>query len=49
MVWPAAMLINFRFVPLHFQVLYSNFIGFNWTIYLSWAIHKHKIVYDENI
>ena len=48
-VWPAAMLVNFKYIPLQYQVLYANLVGFIWTIYLSWAIHKHKIVYDEII
>lgn len=43
LVWPAAMIVNFKFVPLDFQVLYSNVIGFFWSIYLSYAIHKHKL------
>ena len=42
-VWPAAMLVNFRFVPLEFQVLYANVIGFFWNIYLSFVIHKNKL------
>ena len=49
LVWPAAMLVNFKYIPLQYQVLYANLVGFVWTIYLSWAIHKHKIVYDEII
>ncbi|OMJ78960.1 hypothetical protein SteCoe_21134 [Stentor coeruleus] len=43
LVWPAAMIINFKYVPLDFQVLFSNVVGFFWSMYLSYAIHKHKI------
>ena len=43
LVWPAAMLFNFKFIPLEFQVLYSNIIGFFWGMYLSYTIHKHKL------
>lgn len=43
LIWPAAIFVNFRFVPLDFQVLYSNIVGFFWSIYLSYEIHKHKI------
>jgi protein Mpv17 len=34
-VWVPAMFINFKFVPPTLQVLFSNFIGFGWNIYLS--------------
>ena len=35
-VWPAAMAVNFRFVPVHFQVLYINFVVMGWSAFLSW-------------
>ena len=35
-LWIPAMLVNFRFVPIKFQVLYSNMVGFVWQTYLSW-------------
>jgi len=35
-LWIPAMLINFRFVPSKYQVLYSNMVGFVWNTYLSW-------------
>ena len=35
-----AMLVNFRFVPPHAQVLFSNTIGFGWNIFLSAVSHK---------
>eukprot|EP00009_Paramoeba_aestuarina_P001700 CAMPEP_0201520718 /NCGR_PEP_ID=MMETSP0161_2-20130828/12229_1 /ASSEMBLY_ACC=CAM_ASM_000251 /TAXON_ID=180227 /ORGANISM="Neoparamoeba aestuarina, Strain SoJaBio B1-5/56/2" /LENGTH=166 /DNA_ID=CAMNT_0047919187 /DNA_START=51 /DNA_END=548 /DNA_ORIENTATION=- len=30
-VWPAAMAVNFRFVPVQFQVLYINFVVMGWS------------------
>lgn len=35
-LWVPAMFVNFRFVPMNWQVLYSNCIGLIWNIYLSW-------------
>ncbi|RKP03128.1 hypothetical protein CXG81DRAFT_9969 [Caulochytrium protostelioides] len=37
LVWPAALAINFAFVPLAARVGFSNAIGLGWTIYLSWV------------
>ncbi|CAM9612999.1 unnamed protein product [Chrysoparadoxa australica] len=34
-LWIPAQLVNFRYIPLHFQVLFSNGTGFFWNIYLS--------------
>lgn len=39
-VWVPAQLINFRFVPPHLRVLWANFVGFFWNIYLSSATNK---------
>ena len=41
-VWPAAMLVNFRFVPVDFQVLYINCVVLGWSAYLSWKVNKEK-------
>ncbi|CAG9329733.1 unnamed protein product [Blepharisma stoltei] len=35
-VWPAAMMINFSFIPLHTQVIFVNFIALFWNSYLSY-------------
>lgn len=36
-LWIPAQIINFRFVPTKFQVLYSNFIALIWNVYLSYS------------
>jgi len=36
-IWPAAQFINFNFVPLHWRVLYTNFVGLFWNSYLSYV------------
>lgn len=36
-VWPLAMAINFKFVPVQYRVLYSNFGGMIWMAYLSYV------------
>ena len=35
-LWVPAQLINFRFVPLKFQVLYSNVVALLWNVFLSY-------------
>ncbi|KAK9370055.1 hypothetical protein V1509DRAFT_561672 [Lipomyces kononenkoae] len=37
MVWPAAMIINFRLIPLHFQLPFVSTVGLLWNIWLSIA------------
>lgn len=39
-LWVPAQLINFRFVPVHFQVLFANGVAVVWNVYLSWAAHR---------
>jgi protein Mpv17 len=41
-VWMTALMTNFKFVPLEFQVLFLNTVGFFWMIYLSWAMNSNK-------
>jgi protein Mpv17 len=36
-VWPAAQLLNFRFVPLHLQAVYVNVISLGWAGFLSFV------------
>ncbi|CAM9156044.1 unnamed protein product [Scytosiphon promiscuus] len=38
--WIPAQVINFRFVPPAYQVLFANFVGFFWNIYLSYQANK---------
>ncbi|CAM9788893.1 unnamed protein product [Ectocarpus sp. 12 AP-2014] len=38
--WIPAQVINFRFVAPVYQVLYANFVGFFWNIYLSYQSNK---------
>lgn len=34
-IWPAATLVNLMYVPIQFRVLFANFIGLFWNMYLS--------------
>ena len=36
-IWPLAMLINFSIIPANYRVLFSNFIGLFWNVYISWV------------
>ena len=35
-LWPAAQLANFRFVPVPYQVIFSNVVALLWNVYMSW-------------
>lgn len=41
-VWVPCQFINFRFVPPHQQVLFANFVGFFWNMYLSYTCYNSK-------
>ena len=38
-LWPVANLLNFAFVPANLRVLFMNFVGLGWNIYLSAAVN----------
>lgn len=38
-IWPLANLINFAFVPAPLRVLFMNFVGLGWNIYLAGAVN----------
>ena len=39
-LWVPFQFINFRFVPVHLQVLASNVVALAWNVYMSWASHN---------
>ena len=39
-LWIPAMFVNFRFVPVQWQVLYSNCVGLVWSVFLSWKTQE---------
>ncbi|KAK9811885.1 hypothetical protein WJX72_011789 [[Myrmecia] bisecta] len=39
-LWPAAVLIGFRFVPTDLRILYGNCIGVVWGAYVSFLAHQ---------
>jgi protein Mpv17 len=49
-VWPLLMAINFSIVPIPYRVLFSNFCGMFWTVYLSYVQNiKSKILVNDKI
>jgi protein Mpv17 len=46
-VWIPAQILNFRYVPPQLRVLWANFVGFFWNIYLSSAANKPNQVLEE--
>ncbi|XP_029833305.2 protein Mpv17 [Ixodes scapularis] len=40
MVYPAAQLINFEFVPVVYRTMYGSVIALFWNIYLSWKANR---------
>ena len=46
-LWVPAQVINFRFVPTKFQVLYSNFVALVWNVYLSYSQTRKQARQEE--
>ncbi|CAN8020494.1 unnamed protein product [Ixodes persulcatus] len=42
MIWPAAMTINFRFVPLNYRILFSGLVSLVWNSILSYKLNASK-------
>jgi hypothetical protein len=48
-LWIPAQIFNFGFVPLKFQVLYSNFVALLWNVYLSYSqTQKQEQLTDQD-
>ena len=41
-LWVPFQFLNFRFVPVHLQVLASNIVALAWNTYISWASHTNE-------
>ncbi|KIY95774.1 Protein SYM1 [Monoraphidium neglectum] len=40
-IWPAAHIVNFRFVPSQFRIAYNNVVAIGWLALLSAITHSH--------
>lgn len=47
-LWVPAQFVNFRLVPPHLQVAFSNVVAVGWNTYLSWASH-HSAASDSPV
>lgn len=44
MLWVPAQFVNFRFVPVPYQVLFSNLVAVAWNVYFSFATRPKAVV-----
>jgi protein Mpv17 len=42
LVWPFANVINFRFIPMDYRLLYINAVGVGWNSYISWETFNNE-------
>ncbi|XP_002409071.4 protein Mpv17 [Ixodes scapularis] len=38
--WPATQVVNFRFVPLNYRLLFADFMGLLWGSFVSWRANS---------
>lgn len=43
LVWPAAMFLNFHFVPLNFRVLFTNCVGFWYGAFMTYLANDCEV------
>jgi protein Mpv17 len=46
-VWPLANAISFLYIPSEWRILFGNFVGIFWNIYLSYLQNEKQLSIDE--